>query len=70
MTASLIPGRTVPAPYLAKPEQAQEHLRHAIMLFRLSLRDVSGVVHVAGPDYDAAMQRLQQAVEQLEARVA
>lgn len=60
---------SVPA-VLQIPETPAEHLRHAIMLLQLSLRDVSGVVHVAGPDYAAAMQRLQKAVLQLEGRVA
>jgi len=57
-------------PALAGPESSQEHLRHVIMLLRLSLRDASGVVHIAGPDFDAAMQRLQKAIDQLEGRVA
>ena len=32
MAPSTIPGRIVPAPVLAKPEQASEHIRNALML--------------------------------------
>lgn len=78
MTASLLPGRPVstaecaaPLPrVLLVPETAQEHVRNAWQLLQMVLRDESGVVHIAGPDYDAAMARLQQAVAQLEGRVA
>lgn len=77
MTTSLR-GRPVPAPeslaplprVLTTPETAQEHVRNARTLLELVIRDESGVVHIAGPDYDAAMARLQQAGDQLEGRVA
>lgn len=71
MTTSLIPGRPVPAPVLATPESAAEHVRNALQTIMHADRTaVSGRVALTAEEYAGVCYRLERAIGQLEGRVA
>lgn len=69
MTATAIPGTTVPIPAVLRgPESAQENVRNALMLLRGAYVDGQGVRELTADEYLAVCTRLQWAVDQLEHR--